>query len=38
MMHVWLVDHPGGAFATAMEINPDLLSELLARRSAERGW
>lgn len=38
MMHVWLVDHPGGAFATAMEISPDLLSELLARRSAERGW
>ena len=38
MMHVWLVDHPGGAFATAMEIGPDLLSTLLACRLTDRGW
>jgi len=38
MMHVWLVDHPGGAFATAMEIDPDLLNTLLAQRFADRGW
>ena len=38
MMHVWLVDHPGGAFATPMQLDPSLLGDLLARRLAERGW
>ena len=38
MMHVWLVDHPRGAFATEMWIEPSLLSGLLERRLAERGW
>jgi hypothetical protein len=38
MLHVWLVDHPGGAFATAMEMEPDLLNALLARRFPDRGW
>ena len=38
MMHVWLLDHPDGAFATTMQIAPQLLSTLLERRRAERGW
>ena len=38
MMHVWLVDHPDGAFATTMQIAPQLLGTLLDRRRTERGW
>ncbi len=38
MMHVWLVDHPDGTFATTMQIAPELLATLLDRRRAERGW
>jgi hypothetical protein len=38
MMHVWLVDHPNGPFATRMYINPALLPRLLARRMRERGY
>jgi hypothetical protein len=38
MMHVWLVDHPDGPFATRMYINPALLPKLLARRMQERGY
>jgi len=38
MMHVWLIDHPNGAFATPMQLEPSLLADLLERRFAERGW
>jgi hypothetical protein len=37
MLHVWLVDHPGGPFATRMHIPEKLLPELLEKRLAERG-
>ena len=38
MMHVWLVDHPSGPFATRMHIDPTLLPNLLAKRMRERGY
>jgi hypothetical protein len=38
MMHVWLIDHPDGAFATPMQLEPSLLDALLERRFAQRGW
>ena len=38
MMHVWLVDHPSGPFATRMHIDPTLLPDLLAKRMRERGY
>jgi hypothetical protein len=36
MMHVWLIDQPGGRFTTSMLIEPKLLKELLAKRAKER--
>jgi hypothetical protein len=34
MMHVWLVDHPQGRFATSMWLGLDLVQELVAKREA----
>ena len=34
MMHVWLLDHPQGPFATAMYLPQDLLERLVAERDA----
>ncbi|HZN02772.1 MAG TPA: hypothetical protein VFD06_04200 [Candidatus Polarisedimenticolia bacterium] len=34
MLHVWLLDHPQGPFATAMGLPPALLERLLAEREA----
>lgn len=34
MMHVWLLDHPHGRFATAMYLSDDLLERLVAERDA----
>jgi len=34
MMHVWLIDHPGGPFATSMWLNADLVQALVAKREA----
>ena len=31
MMHVWLLDHPGGPFATSMWLRPDQLRTLIER-------
>ena len=36
MLHVWLVDHPKGPFATSMNLDPILLGQLLRKRDAER--
>jgi hypothetical protein len=38
MMHVWLVDHPEGPFATSMRIDPALLDGLLGARVEARGF
>ena len=38
MMHVWLVDHPDGPFATRMHVDPTLLPDLLEKRMRERGY
>ena len=38
MMHVWLVDHPDGPFATSMRIDPMLLEGLLGARIEARGF
>ncbi len=38
MMHVWLLDHPGGPFATEMYLDAGVLPRLLAQRQAERGY
>lgn len=38
MVHVWLIDHPDGPFATKMEISPILLPQLLEERYKERGY
>lgn len=38
MLHVWLIDRPGGLFATQMYIEPASLPKLLARRMQERGY
>jgi hypothetical protein len=32
MLHVWLIDHPEGPFATTMQIHPDALERLVAQR------
>ena len=37
MIHVWLVDHLDGPFATNMTIPPAKFRELAARRRTERG-
>ena len=34
MLHVWLVDRPGGPFATPMVINPKLIPDLVKERAA----
>jgi hypothetical protein len=38
MIHVWLVDHPDGPFASKMEIDALLLPVLLEDRLQERGY
>jgi hypothetical protein len=38
MMHVWLVDHPEGDFASAMYVPTDVLMRGLQRRLEERGF
>jgi hypothetical protein len=38
MMHVWLIDHPQGPFATSMNLPQDLVEEGLAKRKRERGY
>jgi hypothetical protein len=37
MMHVWLIDHPSGPFATSMVLPPDIEARLFAKRHAEQG-
>lgn len=32
MLHVWLLDHPEGPFATRMRIHPEVLGDLLEQR------
>ncbi len=36
MIHVWLIDHPGGAFTTSMMIEPKLFRSLIAKRNDDR--
>ena len=31
MMHVWLLDHPDGPFATSMWLQPEQLKALIVR-------
>jgi len=38
MMHVWLIDHPDGPFATPMDLPQDLVEAGLAKRKRERGY
>jgi hypothetical protein len=38
MLHVWLIDRPEGPFATQMDVAPERLPELLAKRMQERGY
>ena len=38
MMHVWLIEHPEGAFASAMYVSNDVLMRGLERRLEERGF
>ena len=38
MMHVWLLEHPQGDFATPMYLPHDLLMQGLERRLEERGF
>ena len=41
MMHVWLIDHPDGPFATRMELGAAEFHALLrkrARKAVEQGW
>ena len=37
MMHVWLIDHRGGPFATSMSIEPAEFKKLAAKWREERG-
>ena len=37
MIHVWLIDHRDGPFATSMSIPPAEFRELAERRRTERG-
>ena len=32
MLHLWLLDHPEGLFATRMRIRPDVLERLVDER------
>ena len=36
MIHVWLIDHPGGAYTTSMMIEPRLFSSLVEKRNDDR--
>ena len=36
MIHVWLIDHPGGAYTTSMMIEPRLFSSLVKKRNDDR--
>ena len=38
MIHVWLLDHPAGRFASQMSIDRDALMSALERRHEERGY
>ncbi len=38
MMHVWLIDHPQGPFATPMALPQDFLEKGIAKRKRERGF
>jgi hypothetical protein len=38
MLHVWLIDHPGGQFSTQMIFPTDTLRSALERRFRERGY
>ena len=38
MMHVWLIDHPRGPFATGMMLPPGVVAEKVALRKRERGF
>jgi hypothetical protein len=38
MMHVWLIDHPEGDFATPMSLPTDVLVRGLEKRLRERGF
>jgi len=38
MLHVWLVDRPGGPFATTMYLEAASVPGLLAKRTQERGY
>ena len=38
MMHVWLIDHPRGPFASSMILPPDVLLPGLEKRMRERGY
>ncbi len=37
MVHVWLLDHPKGPFATEMNLDPALARELFEKRKREQG-
>jgi hypothetical protein len=37
MMHVWLLNHPQGPFATGMYLSPELLDRLLREREEQKG-
>jgi len=37
MMHVWLLNHPQGSFATGMYLSPELLDRLLREREEQKG-
>ena len=34
MIHVWLVDHPGGRFSAEMQVKRSLMTRLLEERAA----
>jgi hypothetical protein len=38
MLHVWLIDHPGGQFSTQMMFPTNILMSTLERRFRERGY
>jgi hypothetical protein len=38
MMHVWLIDHPRGPFATSMLLPADVVAEGIIKRKRERGF
>ena len=38
MMHVWLLDHPGGRFATPMFLPYEVIGRGLEKRQRERGF